>query len=88
MIEYKVGLRLISRDGIKGVITGIKEPNTNPVFNFIRYEEKIIISWYFPSEFKKDVQYTKTMLDECFSIENVRIDKEWYRNEKLNILGV
>lgn len=32
--------------------------------------------------------YTKSMLDECFEKDFIKIDKEYYRNEKLNRLGI
>ena len=36
----------------------------------------------------KLILYTKSMLDECFEKDFIKIDKEYYRNEKLNQLGI
>jgi hypothetical protein len=92
MIEYKVGLRLISNDNTKGVIIKILS-----IGKFIR-EPNIIIEWEKPKligvmaldlkEKNSKVKYTKSMLDESFSEGVIKIDKGYYRNKKLNELGI
>lgn len=92
MIEYKAGLRLISNGGIKGVIIKILS-----IGKFIR-EPNIIIEWEKPQvigvmsfdlkEKTSKVKYTKSMLDESFSEGVIKIDKGYYRNKKLNELGI
>ncbi len=81
-MEYKIGMRLISKDSDwfqinKGVICGIKKFHT-------KGEPHLIIDW---ENFGK-VQYTETMLNECFSDGKIKIDKQYYREEKLNELGL
>jgi hypothetical protein len=75
-MEYKIDMRLISKD-TKGVICGIKKFHT-------KGEWYLIIDW---GNFGK-VQYTETMLNECFSEGKIKIDKQYYREEKLNELGL
>ena len=75
--EYKIGLRLISRKFESGYIHEMKKFHPNG-------EWYIIIEWV---NFGK-VQYTKTMLDESFTEEYIQIDKEFYREQKLNRLGI
>jgi hypothetical protein len=94
MIEYKAGLRLISNDNTKGVIIKILS-----IGKFIR-EPNIIIEWVSPEligvvalDLKKKsstskVLYTQSMLDEAFSEGIIKIDKQYYRNKKLNELGI
>ncbi len=84
-MEYKVGLRLISNDNTKGVIIKIAEPN-------------IIIEWEKPdligvmaldlNRKTSKVKYTKSMFDEAFSWGIIKIDKGYYRNQKLEQLGI
>ena len=92
MIEYKDGLRLISNGGIKGVIIKILS-----IGKFIR-EPNIIIEWEKTEligvmsldlkEKTSKVKYTKSMLDESFSEGVIKIDKGYYRNQKLEELGI
>ena len=92
MIEYKVGLRLISNDNTKGVIIKIIKPLQ------IELKTNIIIEWEKPEligvmsldlkEKTSKVKYTKSMLDESFSEGVIKIDKGYYRNKKLNELGI
>jgi hypothetical protein len=78
-LEYNIGLRLIStkKNLTKGYIHEIKKFHPNG-------EWHIIIQW---EDFGK-VQYTKTMIDECFFEGIIQIDKQYYRDEKLNELGI
>lgn len=72
-MKYKVGLRLISISS-KGTSKGfIKEIKSNNII--INFNGKLVL-------------YTKSMLDECFEKDFIKIDKEYYRNEKLNQLGI
>ena len=75
-MEYKVGLRLIS-NALKGVIIQDKDLVTN----------YIIIEWEKP-DLIGVVQYTELMLDEAFLEGIIKIDKEYYRNQKLEQLGI
>ena len=96
-LEYKVGLRLISSgsSGIKGVIIKLKRIDCA--------EPNIIIEWVSPDlilcagtshyDFKfrratSKVLYTQSMLDEAFSEDIIKIDKQYYRNQKLEELGI
>lgn len=72
-MKYKVGLRLISISS-KGTSKGfINNIKSNNII--INFNEKLVL-------------YTKSMLDECFQKDFIKIDKEYYRNEKLNQLGI
>ena len=92
MIEYKVGLRLISNDNTKGVIIKIIKPLQ------IELKTNIIIEWEKPDligvmalDLKQKtsiVQYTELMIDEAFSEGIIKIDKQYYRNQKLEQLGI
>jgi hypothetical protein len=79
--EYKIGLHLISnnkrRTWERGYIHEMKKFHPNG-------EWHIIIEW----EGIGKVQYTKTMLDECFSDGKINIDKQYYREQKINQLGI
>ncbi len=91
-LEYKVGLRLISNDNTKGVIIKILS-----IGKFIR-EPNIIIEWEKPKligvmaldlkEKNSKVKYTKSMFDESFSWGIIKIDKQYYRNQRLEQLGI
>ena len=91
-MEYKVGLRLISNDKTKGVIIKIIKPLQ------IELKTNIIIEWENPDligvmalDLKQKtsiVQYTELMLDEAFLEGIIKIDKEFYRNQKLEQLGI
>lgn len=74
-MKYKVGLRIISiRINSKETSKGfIKEIKSNNII--INFNGKLVL-------------YTKSMLDECFEKDFIKIDKEYYRNEKLNQLGI
>ena len=79
-MKYKVGLRLISissKETSKGEIisdtTFINNIKSNNII--INFNGKLLL-------------YTKSMLDECFEKDFIKIDKEYYRNEKLNQLGI
>ena len=72
-MKYKVGLRLISINS-KGTSKGfINNIKSNNII--INFNGKLVL-------------YTKSMLDECFEKDFIKIDKEYYRNEKLNQLGI
>ena len=47
-------------------------------------ELHIVIQW----EGIGPVQYTEAMLDECLYEGKIEIDKQHYRNEKLDLLGI
>jgi hypothetical protein len=89
-MEYKVGLRLISNDNTKGVIIKILSTEWT--------EPNIIIEWEKPKligvmaldlkEKNSKVKYTKSMFDESFSWGIIKIDKQYYRNQKLEQLGI
>ena len=91
-MEYKVGLRLIS-NGLKGVI--IKIINIESGEKSGNY---IIIEWEKPDligvmalDLKQKtsiVQYNELMIDEAFLEGIIKIDKEFYRNQKLEQLGI
>lgn len=91
-MEYKVGLRLISNDNTKGVIIKILS-----IGKFIR-EPNIIIEWENPKligvmaldlkEKNSKVKYTKSMFEEAFSWGIIKIDKQYYRNQRLEQLGI
>ena len=91
-MEYKVGLRLIS-NVLKGVI--IKIINIESGEKSGNY---IIIEWEKPNligvmaldlkQKTSKVQYTELMLDEAFSEGIIKIDKQYYRNQKLEQLGI
>ena len=91
-MEYKVGLRLIS-NVLKGVI--IKIINIESGEKSGNY---IIIEWEKPDligvmalDLKQKtsiVQYNELMLDEAFSEGIIKIDKQYYRNQKLEQLGI
>ena len=88
-MEYKVGLRLIS-NVLKGVI--IKIISTEWA------EPNIIIEWEKPNligvmaldlkQKTSKVQYNQSMIDEAFSEGIIKIDKQYYRNQKLEQLGI
>lgn len=90
-LEYKVGMRLISND-TKGVIIKILS-----IGKFIR-EANIIIEWEKPNligvmsfdlkEKTSKVKYRKSMLNEAFIEGIIKIDKQYYRNQKLEELGI
>lgn len=72
-MKYKVGLRLISISS-KGTSKGfINNIKSNNII--VNFNGKLVL-------------YTKSMLDECFEKDFIKIDKEYYRNEKLNQLGI
>ena len=87
-MEYKVGLRLIS-NSLKGVIIERRE---------VCFGNYIIIEWEKPDligvmalDLKQKtsiVQYTELMIDEAFLEGIIKIDKEYYRNQKLEQLGI
>ena len=91
-LEYKVGLRLIS-NVLKGVI--IKIINIESGEKSGNY---IIIEWEKPEligvmaldlkQKTSKVQYNKSMIDEAFSEGIIKIDKQYYRNQKLEQLGI
>ncbi len=70
--SYQVG------DMCKGEVVDIKKFHPNGEFH-------IVIKW---SISEKMVQYTESMLEECFLIGKIKIDKEFYREEKLKELGI
>lgn len=72
-MKYKVGLRLISISSKGTSKVFIKEIKSNNII--INFNGKLVL-------------YTKSMLDECFEKDFIKIDKEYYRNEKLNQLGI
>ena len=91
-MEYKVGLRLIS-NVLKGDI--IKIINIESGEKSGNY---IIIEWEKPNligvmaldlkQKTSKVQYNELMLDEAFSEDIIKIDKQYYRNQKLEQLGI
>ena len=91
-LEYKVGLRLIS-NVLKGVI--IKIINIESGEKSGNY---IIIEWEKPNligvmaldlkQKTSKVQYNQSMIDEAFSEGIIKIDKQFYRNQKLEQLGI
>lgn len=72
-MKYKVGLRLISISSKETSKGFINNIKSNNII--INFNEKLVL-------------YTKSMLDECFEKDFIKIDKEYYRNEKLNQLGI
>ena len=87
-MEYKVGLRLISNALIGVIIERIE----------VCFGNYIIIEWEKPNligvmalDLKQKtsiVQYTELMIDEAFLEGIIKIDKEFYRNQKLEQLGI
>jgi len=86
-MEYKEGLRLIIKNKSKGVITQIKKFHTNGELHIIIEWENRFYEGVGNRKISK-VQYTKTMLDECISEGSINIDKQFYREQKLNQLGI
>ena len=98
-MEYKVGLRLIS-NVLKGVIIKIIniESGEKSTKKLERVGNYIIIEWEKPDligvmalDLKQKtsiVQYNELMLDEAFSEGIIKIDKQYYRNQKLEELGI
>lgn len=82
-LEYKVGLRLISGKNSKGIIIDYK-------ISSFGGKDLILVEWRECG--KKDivskVAYTKPMFDEALSEGVVKIDKEFYRNQRLEELGI
>lgn len=64
-------------DGCKGEVVDIKKFHPKGEFH-------IVIKW----SGEKEVQYTESMLEECFLMGKIKIDKEFYREEKLKELGI
>jgi hypothetical protein len=82
-MKYEVGMRWIWKDSdghveLKGHIIYIK-PRNIPGSNGDRYF--ITIKW----ENGRIMQYTDSMIGEDTRLS---LDKEWYRNEKLELLGI
>lgn len=86
-MEYKVGLRLIS-NALKGVIIQDKDLVTNYII--IEWEKPDLIGVMALDLKQKTsiVQYTELMIDEAFLEGIIKIDKEYYRNQKLEQLGI
>ncbi len=70
-----IGLRLRSKSLSVGVICELKKFHQNG-------ELHIIIEWKGIGK----VQYTESMLYECFSNGTIEIDKQYYREEKLKMI--
>lgn len=95
-MEYKVGLRLIS-NALKGVIIkiiNIESGEKSGNYIIIEWEKPELIGVMaldlYPGIKEKNskVQYTELMLDEAFSEGIIKIDKQYYRNQKLEELGI
>ena len=87
--NYKVGLRLISNDNSKGVIIKLKridcaEPNI--IIEWVSPELISVVALDLKRSSTSKVLYTQSMLDEAFSEGIVEIDKQYYRNQKLEQL--
>lgn len=72
-MKYKVGLRLISINNKETSKGFINNIKSNNII--VNFNGKLVL-------------YTKYMLDECFEKDFIKIDKEYYRNKKLNQLGI
>jgi hypothetical protein len=91
-LEYKVGLRLIS-NALKGVIIkiiNIKSGEKSGNYIIIEWEKPNLIGVMALDLKQKTsiVQYNELMLDEAFSEGIIKIDKQYYRNQKLEELGI
>jgi hypothetical protein len=76
--DMKVGTHVISNNkGVKGKITELRKFHEHG-------EVYIVIEW----EGIGPVQYTEAMLYECLHEGKIKIDKQHYRNEKLDQLGI
>ena len=76
-MNWDLGLRIIWVNGDKGIICEIKN-NDNIIIDWINWDPNI----------PKKVQYTSSMLDECFNDGFIKIDKQYYRNKKIEELGI
>ena len=91
-MEYKVGLRLIS-NVLKGVIIkiiNIESGEKSGNYIIIEWEKPDLIGVMALDLKQKNsiVQYNELMLDEAFSEGIIKIDKQYYRNQKLEQLGI
>ena len=91
-MEYKVGLRLIS-NALKGVIIkiiNIESGEKSGNYIIIEWEKPDLIGVMALDLKQKNsiVQYNELMLDEAFSEGIIKIDKQYYRNQKLEQLGI
>lgn len=91
-LEYKVGLRLIS-NALKGVIIkiiNIESGEKSGNYIIIEWEKPDLIGVMALDLKQKNsiVQYNELMLDEAFSEGIIKIDKQYYRNQKLEQLGI
>lgn len=82
-LEYKVGLRLISSNWEKGIIIDYK-------ISSLDGKDLIIVEWREceKRDIVSKVAYTKSMFDEALSEGVLKIDKEFYRNQRLEELGI
>jgi hypothetical protein len=73
--EYNVGTRLISKFEETGSETIITKGKVIKLFKRYKNEREL-------NPISK-VQYTESMIIECFLENRIEIDKEFYRNQKL-----
>lgn len=73
MTGIEVGTRMTNCHNIKG-----------KVVQYRKTQDLIVIEW----EGRGTVAYTEAMLNEAFDSKIISIDLEYYRNEKLDVLGI
>ena len=73
MTGIEVGTRITNRENLKG-----------KVVQYRKSQDLIVIEW----EGRGTVAYTEAMLNEALDSKVLSIDREYYRNEKLEDLGI
>lgn len=73
MIDIEVGTRITNRENLKG-----------KVVQYRKSQDLIVIEW----EGCGTVAYTESMFNEVIDSKVLSIDSEYYRNEKLDELGI
>ena len=83
MNKFELGKRLIGygHHNLKGVIVEFKKPHQRGELHIIiQWENNDLMNSGIDDNSNHLVQYTESMLWECFSIGKIEIDKEYYRD--------
>jgi hypothetical protein len=82
MNKFELGMRLIGygHHNLKGTIVEFKKHNRGELNIIIEWENNDLMNTGIDDNSNHLVQYTESMLWECFSINKIGIDKEYYRD--------
>jgi len=82
MNKFELGMRLIGygNHNLKGTIVEFKKHNRGELHIIIEWENNDLMNSGCYDDSNHLVQYTESMIWECFSIGKIGIDKEYYRD--------